>query len=262
VFVTCGVLLAPGISGATGHPAVHMPDLVGRSRLAVYRTMRHDGLYFVTRGPGSSNDRWNDVVSQSPAPGDMVRWHAEATLTVRPGAARHAERVVPRLTGRSRAEVYAVMKSAALYFTTVGPGSSSGTWRMVVAQSPRPGAKVPWHSSVVVHVSTHVPVTVTAAKKTAAPEGTTSAGNEVVSGSNFKLGIATWYNYIPGQCATWYLPKGTVVTVLDLATGRSITCTVTDRDSDVDNHIVDLDAAQFAALEPLTKGLISVKVSW
>ena len=262
MFVTCGVLLAPSLAGATGHPAFHMPDLVGRSRLAVFRTMRHDGLYFVTRGPGSSDAKWNDVVSQSPAPGDMVRWHSEATLTVRPEA-RHAMRVVPRLTGRSRAAVYAAMKSASLFFSTVGPGSTNGTWRVAVAQSPRPGTKVPWHSSVVVHVTTRPPVTVTAAKKTASPEGGTStATNEVVSGANFKLGVATWYHYVPGQCATWYLPKGTVVTVLDLSTGRSITCTITDRNSDVDNHIVDLDAAQFAALEPLAKGLISVKVSW
>ncbi|HTT59704.1 MAG TPA: PASTA domain-containing protein [Acidimicrobiales bacterium] len=258
------MLLTPGLAGASSHPAFRMPDLVGRSRLAVYRTMRHDGLYFVTHGPGSSDDRWNDVVSQSPAPGDMVRWHSEASLSVRPGPpTAHAERVVPRLTGRSRAAVYAAMKSAALYFSTVGPGSSNGTWKMAVAQSPRAGTKVPWHSTVVVHVTTRAPVVETAAKKSASPEGGTStATNEVVSGANFKLGVATWYSYVPGQCATWYLPKGTVITVLDLATGRSITCTITDRDSDVDNHIVDLDAAQFAELEPLAKGLISVKVSW
>jgi hypothetical protein len=240
-----------------------MPNLVGRSRLAVYRTMRHDGLYFMTRGPGSSNARWNDVVSQSPRAGSVVAWHSEASLTVRPGApTARASRLVPRLTGRTRAAVYAAMKSAQLYFSTVGPGSTNGKWKMAVSQSPRAGTRVPWHSSVVVHVTTRAPIVTTAAKKTAAPEGTTSDADEVVSGANFKLGEATWYNYVPGQCATWYLPKGTVITVLDLASGRSITCTITDRDADVDSHIVDLDAAQFAQLAPLGKGVLSVKVSW
>jgi rare lipoprotein A (peptidoglycan hydrolase) len=50
--------------------------------------------------------------------------------------------------------------------------------------------------------------------------------------------------------------------VLDLATGRSITCIVTDRNSAVGNHVVDLNETQFAELEPLAKGVISVKVSW
>jgi hypothetical protein len=30
----------------------------------------------------------------------------------------------------------------------------------------------------------------------------------------------------------------------------------------VGNHVVDLDETQFAELEPLAKGVISVKVSW
>ena len=236
-----------------------MPDLVGRSRLAVYRTMRHDGLYFVTTGPGSANDHWNDVVSQSPRPGVMVAWHSQATLSVRPAAVTHAARVVPRLIGRSSAGVYAALRSADLYFKTVGPGSTNKTWKFALAQSPRPGTRVPWHSVVVVHVSTHRP---TGAIQTAAPESPTPTSSVVVSGTDFKLGVATWYSYYPGQCAAWYLPKGTRLTVLDLTTGRSITCIVTDRNSAVGNHVVDLNETQFAELEPLAKGVISVKVSW
>jgi len=236
-----------------------MPDLIGRSRLAVYRTMRHDGLYFVTNGPGSANDHWNDVVRQSPRPGVMVTWHSQATLSVRAAAVVHATRVVPSLIGRSKAGVYAALRAANLYFKTVGPGSTNRTWKVALAQSPRPGTRVPWHSLVVVHVSTHRPA---GAVQTAAPESPSPTSSVVVSGTDFKLGVATWYDYTPGQCAAWYLPKGTRLTVLDLATGRSITCIVTDRNSAVGNHVVDLNETQFAELEPLAKGVISVKVSW
>jgi PASTA domain len=238
---------------------MRMPDLVGRSRLAVYRTMRHDGLYFVTDGPGAKNAHWSAVTAQSPRPGVVVAWHSEATLTVRDGAAPHAARAVPRLIGRSRQGVYSAMRSAQLYFKTVGPGSTGSTWTVALSQSPRPGTKVPWHSTVVVHVSTHRPVTVV---KTQAPSTPTPTSDVAISGADFKLGVATWYDYTPGDCATWYLPKGTRITVLDLGTGRSITCTITDRESHSGNHVVDLNETQFAQLEPLAKGVISVKVSW
>ena len=84
----------------------------------------------------------------------------------------------------------------------------------------------------------------------------------VISGTNYKVGIATWYNYTPGDCATWYLPKGTRITVRDLITGRTITCVITDREAHEYNHVVDLSESQFSQLEPLWRGVISVKVSW
>ena len=57
----------------------------------------------------------------------------------------HAPRHMPRLVGLTRARVYAVMRADSLYFQTKGPGSNNATWRVVVAQSPRPGTLVPWH---------------------------------------------------------------------------------------------------------------------
>lgn len=254
------MLFTPLSAGASGHAALHMPDLVGRSRLAVYRTMRHDGLYFETRGPGSSNDHWSLVTAQSPRPGVVVAWHAEATLTVRTGLGPHATRAVPRLIGRTRKGVDAAIRSAQLYFKPVGPGSTNSSWTVALSQSPRPGTRVPWHSVVVVHVSTHRVTTV--AVKRAPPSTPTPTSDVAISGVDFKLGVATWYSYVPGDCATWYLPKGTRITVLDLGTGRSITCIITDRESHMSNHVVDLDETQFAELEPLSKGVISVKVSW
>ena len=164
------VLLTPVSSGAVSHAPVRMPDLVGRSRLAVYRTMRHDGLYFVTHGPGSANDHWSAVTSQSPQPGVMISWHGEASLNVT-NVAPHGPRAVPRLIGLSRAGVYAAMRTAQLYFRTVGPGSSNGKWAVALSQSPPPGTRVAWHAEIVVHVSTQRP----AVKKAPAPVTTTTA---------------------------------------------------------------------------------------
>jgi hypothetical protein len=233
-----------------------MPDLVGRSRLAVYRTMRHDGLYFMTRGPGSSNDHWAVVAAQSPRPGVSIPWHGEAVLTVST-VAPHTARVVPRLVGLSRAGVYAAMSRAQLFFRTVGPGSSSGRWVVALSQSPAAGTKVAWHAEVTVHVAMARPAP---KRPTTTTPATVTA--TVINGANYKVGIATWYDYIPGECATWYLPKGTRITVRDLTTGRSITCVITDREAHEYNHVVDLSETQFAELEPLWRGVISVKVSW
>jgi len=232
-----------------------MPDLIGHSRLQVYRIMRRDGLYFETRGPGSANDHWAAVTAQLPRPGVVVAWHAQATLTVT-NASPRGPRAVPRLTGLTKAGVYAAMRRAQLYFTTVGPGSTNSTWTIALGQSPLAGTRVRWHDEITVRVSTRRPA---APAKKRAPVKATAV---VVNGSSFKVGVATWYNYFPGRCATWYLPKGTTITVTDLQTGKSISCVITDRESSGSNRVVDLNETQFAQLAPLAQGVISVKVSW
>ena len=54
-------------------------------------------------------------------------------------------------------QVYDVMRRDALYFVTTGPGSSNGTWKEAVGQSPKPGTVVPWHFQATVRVSTANP---------------------------------------------------------------------------------------------------------
>jgi rare lipoprotein A (peptidoglycan hydrolase) len=148
------------------------------------------------------------------------------------------------------------MRRAQLYFRTVGSGSSNGSWTVALAQAPVAGTRVAWHDEVTVRVSTKRP---TAPVKTAVP---VKAPGVVVNGAGFKLGVATWYNSVPGHCATWYLPKGTRLTVRDIKTGRSITCIISDRENHGGNRIVDLSETQFAQLAPLWVGVISVKVTW
>ena len=233
-----------------------MPDLIGRTRVQVYRVMRADGLYFVTHGPGSANDHWAAVAAQSPRPGTEIKWHGEASLQVTTISPR-GPRPVPSLVGKTRAEVYAAMRASQLYFNMVGPGSTNGTWLVAVAQSPAPGTRVAWHDQITLHVARARPKP--PVKKKEAPVVATGV---VVSGAGYKIGVATWYNYIPGQCASPFLPEGTRLTVLDLTTGRSISCVITDRENHGGDHVVDLSETQFAQLEPLWRGVISVKVTW
>ena len=77
-----------------------------------------------------------------------------------------------------------------------------------------------------------------------------------------KYGIATWYRWHPGQCATSYLPKGTHIKIQSLRTGRVVYCVVTDSQPYSKNRVVDLDVYQFARLAPLSRGVEHVAVTW
>ncbi len=332
------VFVAPlGADGATGHARRHMPSLIGLSRDQVFSVMRADALYFVTKGPGSANGTWREVVAQSPRAGTVVDWHSEATLTVST-ARPHGPRAVPRLIGLSRARTYAVMERAQLFFTTSGPGSTDGKWIVVLHQTPAPGTRVAWHAEVslrvsmvrphrkVVHKPVKKPVTTTTKPKrkpkptpkkctttttsvtttTTRPTTTTTSTSPTTSTSvagttttttppttttsprpttttticrvptttttikhkkrvkpkRYRIGDATWYNYIPGRCATWYLPRGTRIAVRDLATGKVIHCIASDREAAHGDRVVDLSETQFAQLAPLSKGVVVVRVSW
>jgi beta-lactam-binding protein with PASTA domain len=311
------VLVAPAVADAsTTHARRHMPDLIGRSRAQVYAVMRADALYFVTTGPGSSNGTWKEAVGQSPKPGTVVPWHFQAT--VRTSLANsHGPTRVPRLIGLSRVRTFAVMKRVHLFFNTRGPGSLDGKWIVVLRQSPAAGTRVKFHATITLTVSTkrprpkkpvRKPVTTTTVKKkpkptcapstttlpptttTSEPSSTTSvAGATTTTTSaapptttttickvpatatalkhkkkpkNYRIGDATWYRYIPGRCATWYLPRGTRITIRDIATGRVVHCIASDREGAHGNRVVDLDTQQFGELAPLSKGVIVVKVSW
>ncbi|HEY5112352.1 MAG TPA: protein kinase [Acidimicrobiales bacterium] len=51
-------------------------------------------------------------------------------------------RAVPNVVGDDQAQVYAAMKKAVLYFSTVGPGHNSTKWTKVVSESPVAGTMV------------------------------------------------------------------------------------------------------------------------
>lgn len=76
------------------------------------------------------------------------------------------------------------------------------------------------------------------------------------------VGVATWYGWYPGQCASPFLPHGTLVTVTDLATGVTIHCLVTDTEAHNPGRVVDLSNWCFEELAPLSQGVITVRISW
>jgi Lytic transglycolase len=75
-------------------------------------------------------------------------------------------------------------------------------------------------------------------------------------------GIATWYAWHPGQCASPFLPHGTLITVTDLATHKSIQCLVTDTEAHNPGRVVDLSEYCFEALASLSQGVIQVRITW
>lgn len=309
LLLTSLVLTTSYAGASSAHAPVRMPNVVGRTRAQLYAIMRHDALYFNTHGPGTSHATWRTVAAQSPAAGKLVAWHSTVSITTSMRAYR-GTRAVPRVIGLSKAQVFAQMRKADLYFTTRGPGSADGTWVVARRQSPAAGTLVAWHSTVLittalarprpkpvikvivktkpkkpVTTTTLKPPTTTSTTTTSTTTTTTYPGETTTSTStttttttlapptttttikrsksrDFRVGIATWYSYIPGRCATWYLPLGTRVTVRDLATGRTVVCRATDREATHGDRVVDLSETQFAQLSPLWRGVLRVKVSW
>jgi hypothetical protein len=77
-----------------------------------------------------------------------------------------------------------------------------------------------------------------------------------------RVGVATWYAWYPGQCASPFLPHGTLLTVTDLATHKTIQCLVTDTEAHNPGRVVDLSASCFEQLGALSKGVILVRITW
>jgi rare lipoprotein A len=91
------------------------------------------------------------------------------------------------------------------------------------------------------------------------------------------VGIASWYGLqhqglkmANGKrfdrrkltAASWYVPLGTVLRVVNLENGRSVTVTVTDRGPNLRLHrVVDLSEAAARQLDYVEKGLTRVYVS-
>lgn len=261
------------------HPPRRVPNLIGLSPARVLAAMKAAELFFTPRGAGSATGKWARVLHQSPAPGTLVAWHASVAVTTGLGVAHPSERV-PSLIGLSRARAAAVLATSQLRIRTQGPGSSSNTWTKVVYQSPAPGTLVAWHGVITATVtivrahpssppSTTTTTTYPGEPTTLPPTTTTTVAPPITTTTippsvsrDFRVGVATWYAYVPGRCATWFLPMGIHVKVLDLETGRSITCVVTDHEAARGNRVIDLSRTQFAMLAPLAKGVINVRVSW
>jgi beta-lactam-binding protein with PASTA domain len=63
-----------------------------------------------------------------------------------------ASEAMPNVVGDTRAQAYAAMKAASLYFSTSGPNSGGSKWTSVTGSSPKAGATVQKFSHVVLFV--------------------------------------------------------------------------------------------------------------
>ncbi len=135
---------------------------------------------------------------------------------------------------------------------------------------PKPKPKPKPKPAVTTSTTTTIAVTTTTnPTSTTIPGSTTTTTVRVTTTTKpkpkparVKYGIATWYRWHPGQCATSYLPKGTHIKIRSLRTGRVVYCVVTDSQPYSKGRIVDLDVHQFSKLAPLSRGVEHVVVTW
>ena len=143
---------------------------------------------------------------------------------------------------------------------------------METATTARPGFSVV-PTTILEQVATREPATTTSAptattrpkaRAVAATTTTTTAPRTTTTTTppNTETGGASWYDYRSGECAHKTIPKGTVVTVTNLATGAHTTCVVTDRGPYDGARIIDLDKGTFAQIADPSQGVIQVRITW
>ena len=75
------------------------------------------------------------------------------------------------------------------------------------------------------------------------------------------VGQVTYYAHPAGECASPWLPLGTVVRITNPANDASVSCVVNDREADTERAI-DLSTATFAEIAPLGQGVIDAQLRW
>ena len=92
------------------------------------------------------------------------------------------------------------------------------------------------------------------------PTTTTTAAP---AATNHESGQATWYSAAPaGMCASPTLPFGTVLTVVNNASGASTVCRVDDREGAGYPRVVDMSPEGFSQIAGLGQGVVDVTISW
>jgi beta-lactam-binding protein with PASTA domain len=101
-----------------------------------------------SKGPRTSTTTTTAPTTTTTSPAATTTTTTTTTTTPPSEAAR----AVPNVVGDDYAQTVAAMKAAVLYFTTEGPGAGTTTWTKVVSEDPIAGTKVPYKSTVVLHV--------------------------------------------------------------------------------------------------------------
>ena len=88
-------------------------------------------------------------------------------------------------------------------------------------------------------------------------------GGQRTAATDGEQGQATWYAAAPdGYCASPTISFGTVLTVVNNATGASTVCTVDDREAAGYPHVVDMSPEGFSQIADTSQGVVDVTISW
>jgi rare lipoprotein A (peptidoglycan hydrolase) len=141
--------------------------------------------------------------------------------------------------------------------------ATTTTTAPATAPSTTPPAPTATPTTVPPPAPTPPPPTTTTTTAPPPPTTTTTTAPPRVVAANNEVGEATWYSAAaPGTCASPTLPFGTVVTVVNNATGASTSCTVDDREGAGYPRVVDLSPDGFSQIADLNEGVVDVTISW
>ena len=197
-----------------------------------------------------------EAASEAPVlPGD-----GEAASSARdPRVARYA----PVRVSRSDAEARTFLRNNLEATTTTTAPPTTTTAPPTTTAKPKP---------VTTTTARPKPTTTTTAKPTTttAPPTTTTTAKPTTTSTMGppppccrQEGGASYHDYAdPRTCAHKSLPKGTALTVTNLANGKQTTCVVNDRGPYVEGRIVDLSKVAFSEIANLSDGVIRVSIEW
>jgi rare lipoprotein A (peptidoglycan hydrolase) len=172
----------------------------------------------------------------------LLLLHSNAATASRSEAAAHVEH------GAHKAVVY-----PASHLDTVNLPS-----HLVAYQAPDSTTTTAPPTTTTLPTTTTVPRPVTT---TTTPPTTTTTTRPAPR--NSEVGDATWYAAAPaGYCASPTLPFGTVLTVVNDATGATTVCTVDDREAAGYPRVVDLSPEGFDQIADTSQGVVQVTISW
>lgn len=118
-------------------------------------------------------------------------------------------------------------------------------------------------STTTVPATTTTDPTVTTDPSSTTTTTTTVPVTTTTKPRRIRYGTGTFYSWRPGQCASYWLKKGTWVTITNLRTGVSTRCLISDTQNYYHgSSIVDMSMTTFSHIAPLYLGRIDVSVTW
>jgi rare lipoprotein A (peptidoglycan hydrolase) len=174
----------------------------------------------------------------------LLLLHSNAAHASRPEAAAPVERGAHEGAAHASSQLGTVNLPSHLV-SYHAPGSTTTT------TAPPPATTTP----------TPPPTTLPPTTTTTTPPPTTTTTRPAPA--NSEVGDATWYGAAPaGYCASPTLSFGTVLTVVNDATGAATVCTVDDREAAGYPRVVDLSPEGFAQIADTSQGVVQVTISW